>query len=274
MFSGIIDAGFMLQHINLNQDREKILNYLAKQMDMYLVSTQNLQKGCCKSLRDFLSQHACLFCSQRYGNYLMGLYLIVKVLYLVNAIAQVFLLNGFLKTDYHIYGIEVMVQFLKIDTEEWPISPRFPRVTLCDFYVRQLANTHRHTVQCVLPINLFNEKIFMFIWFWLLLMSILSFYNLCIWIGRCMCARNQGFFIKKHLKIILHDDEDLDEVRKLAKPFVLNYLRQDGILVLRLLEFNTNSLVAAELINTLWRHFKLHKPNLRIQRNPSAESFV
>ena len=219
--------------------------------------------------RSALAKSACLVCGRRYGNYLLILYLVVKFLFVFNAVSQVFLLNMFLRTDYHVYGLEVMRNIYNPDIT---YSPRFPRVTLCDFLIRQLANTHRHTVQCVLPINLFNEKIFIFIWFWLVFMSIVSAYNFLAWCLRAMCWRGQQYFVKRHLRHMLPDEQDQDEVKKWVRGFVQDYLRHDGLLVLRLLEMNTNHLVTAELIRDLWNEYKVKRPKL--DRNPSHESLV
>ncbi len=41
---------------------------------------------------------------------------------------------------------------------------------------------HRYVVQCVLPINLFNEKIFIFIWFWFAMLCILTVTSALKWV--------------------------------------------------------------------------------------------
>ena len=41
-------------------------------------------------------------------------------------------------------------------------SKYFPKVTLCDFQIREplhLRDSHRYTVQCVLPLNLFSQQV-------------------------------------------------------------------------------------------------------------------
>ena len=86
-----------------------------------------------------------------YASYVTGLYLITKILYLINIAGNLLLINKFLETDtYSIYGWGVLRDLLS--SQGWQESGNFPRVTLCDFDVRVLGNLQRHTVQ-VSPIH-------------------------------------------------------------------------------------------------------------------------
>ena len=49
-------------------------------------------------------------------------------------------------SNYHGYGIEVLKNFLS--GRECCRSARFPRVTMCDFEIRTMADhIHKHTIQ-------------------------------------------------------------------------------------------------------------------------------
>jgi len=121
--------------------------------------------------------HVHLRCAvDRIGNYLVVLFLISKVFYIGNVVAQLFLLNVVLATKYQTFGYEVLRDLIanRDWTEESYVA--FPRVTLCDFKVRgqDMVNVHAYTVQCVLPINLYNESIYVFLWYWMVLVAALS----------------------------------------------------------------------------------------------------
>ncbi|XP_050401067.1 innexin unc-9 [Patella vulgata] len=75
-----------------------------------------------------------------------------------------------------LYGSSLIKKLLT--KRAWGISNRFPLQTLCELVIRSMNNVLRFTVQCVLPINLFNEKIFLFLWFWLVFVSVMSFLSL------------------------------------------------------------------------------------------------
>jgi hypothetical protein len=67
----------------------------------------------------------------------------------------------------------------------------------CNFAVRNLAdNIHTYTVQCSLPINLFNEKIFLIIWFWLYFTTICTLFGFLYWISSFLYPK----FYKSHIK--------------------------------------------------------------------------
>ena len=111
------------------------------------------------------------------GSYVSSLYIFVKFLYVLNIFVQFVILNSFLGTTYSFWGLDTMLQL--VQGKDWMDTHVFPRVTLCDFQVRRLANLHNYTVQCVLMINMFNEKIYLFIWFWfafVLISTVINFF--------------------------------------------------------------------------------------------------
>lgn len=75
----------------------------------------------------------CLTCGKKCSAYVTCLYIFVKVLYLLNAVAQLFLLNSFLGTQNLMYGFYLLNDLLQ--GYEWQRTGQFPRVTMCDFEV-------------------------------------------------------------------------------------------------------------------------------------------
>ncbi|VDO49971.1 unnamed protein product [Onchocerca flexuosa] len=72
---------------------------------------------------------------------------------------------------------------------------------MCDFDVRVLGNKHRHTVQCVLMINMFNEKIYLFLWWWILLVIVSTIGSLIYWYCMCFSENQQYSFIAQYLRV-------------------------------------------------------------------------
>merc|ERR1719447_1182570 len=56
-----------------------------------------------------------------------------------------------------------------------PMSRVFPRVTKCIYEkFGQSGTIETHDALCLLPINVVNEKIYVFLWFWLLALALLT----------------------------------------------------------------------------------------------------
>ena len=77
----------------------------------YLTSQREYTSSCSMSLKTCLSNTLCLCCGHRKGNYLTVLYLLTKVIFIVNVLAQLFLLNHFLGQDFHLYGKKIDRKF-------------------------------------------------------------------------------------------------------------------------------------------------------------------
>nr|AFC34070.1 INX10 [Hirudo verbana] len=248
----IVEAGRMFTYAEHAEKRVDTLNHMALILNRYLSSQKAIKTGCTLSLKHVFSRTCCLFVGRRYGNFLVTLYLFIKFIMLTNVLAQLFLLDSFMGIDSHAYGFHVLASVLQGD--DWTTSPRFPRITMCDLKVRRLGNVQRYTVQCVLPINLFNEKIYLFIWFWMIFVVIATAASLLTWILRIIFRVDRYRYVKKHLKLADKIQKDWD--RKYVVKFVDDYLRQDGVLIIRLIGHNTNALTVTEFVCSLWELYK------------------
>ncbi|KAL3854758.1 hypothetical protein ACJMK2_014007 [Sinanodonta woodiana] len=251
------------------EGREKTIRHLALYLDKWLDTERSYNYGRLVQVRDKVTRFCCFICSKRSGTYLTALFLITKVLFLANVIGQFFLLNAFMATNYNMFGFEI-IDYLKKDAP-WKESPRFPRVTYCDFQIRQLQNIQRWTIQCVLPVNLFNEKIFIFLWFWFFFIAALACFNFFKWFYIFALKRNRVSYVKKYLTISSQLQNSFD--KKLCHRFANNYLRDDGVFVLRVITKNSTDIVTVDLLMCLWKIF-LDKQNKGRRSNIDSEGTI
>ncbi|MFH4976115.1 hypothetical protein AB6A40_002824 [Gnathostoma spinigerum] len=194
------------------------------------------------------------FLASMWRVYITNLYLFCKLLNLVNIFVQFALLNQFLGPQYTFWGFGILNDIIK--GRQWAESGHFPRVTLCDVNIREIGNVNRKTVQCVLMINMLNEKIFIGIWFWLLFVGVLTFVNLLYWIVISYHPNLGKDFIGRKLafKSIRYTEPEL-------KEFYNDAICKDGVTVLRLIGENAGELIAAEAVAGLWRIYKEETKN-------------
>ena len=76
-------------------------------------------------------------------------------------------MDRFLGGTFFTFGVEVISFALRDDEDRIdPVIYVFPRMTKCTFHkFGASGNIESHDALCILPINIFNEKIYIFLWF-------------------------------------------------------------------------------------------------------------
>ena len=188
------------------------------------------------------------------GSYMMTIYIMVKLLYLINAASQLFLLNIFVGDGCTLYGTEAIKDLLTGQTVEE--SPVFPRSSLCSFSVKnETDHASTHMIQCVLPINRFNEKIYLFLWFWLFFVTLTTFVSTIsrVWNSR---EHKQTQFLELCINMAPSFSFSRALDKRLVQSFATKYLKKDGVLLLRLLGENVNDVILSDIVVELFFTFK------------------
>ncbi|VDM57421.1 unnamed protein product [Angiostrongylus costaricensis] len=171
-----------------------------------------------------------------YEAYLTYLYLGIKLLFLINVLVQMFLLSQFLETNSQgFYGYGILWDL--VTGQGWTESPNFPVVTYCDMEIRILGQVQRHTVQCVLVINIFTEKIFLLLWLWYTLLAVISFGSIMSWMLSSIPFDQRRNRLSSSLQ------------------FVRDFIKMDGVFVLRMMTIHSGVLICTEVVDTMWDQF-------------------
>ncbi|EFP01451.1 hypothetical protein GCK72_002222 [Caenorhabditis remanei] len=147
------------------------------------------------------------------------------------------------------YGWTVTKDLL--EGRQWQESGTFPRVTFCDFEVRELGYVNNWSLQCVLMVNMFNEKLFIALWWWYVVLAVLSIYDIFRFIFR-FTVHHQVSFISNILSCT--GDSDISDTE--VGEFNRKILRIDGVNLTHLVYANATIFEAAEFLKPLWHSFK------------------
>jgi len=100
----------------------------------------------------------------------------LEVYNFMNVICQMYFIDFFLGGEFQTYGMDVL-NYTGLEHEDRPdpMAKVFPKVTKCTFHKYGPSGTvEKNDGLCTLPVNIINEKLFIFIWFWLIFVAVCS----------------------------------------------------------------------------------------------------
>lgn len=183
-------------------------------------------------------------------------YFLSKVFYLLNITIQVYLLNEFLDEKFFENFNAVALRMIKRSYFEE--SRLFPILAKCKFYnnmddlKKGGGGTKEHL--CTLPLNLYNDRLFFSVAALLLCMMIGMLWSTGQWMIMLFLPSFKDSLIRKVLK----EDVNHHHLHRRSKggyDFVDDYLRTDGVLVLKLIRLNMGVHVSRELVIALFPLF-------------------
>lgn len=126
------------------------------------------------------------------------IYTMTEVLNLLNVIIQMIAMDRFLGGQFSSYGIDVLRFTEWEDSVRYdPMIKVFPRLTKCLFFMfGHSGSIEKHDAMCILPINILNEKIYIFLWFW--------FYSLALLSALALIYRAMTIFFPSIRATVLH----------------------------------------------------------------------
>lgn len=175
-------------------------------------------------------------------------YAAAEIMNFLNVVGQIFLMDAFLGGEFSTYGSKV-IQFTGWD---WsvrydPMIKVFPRLTKCTFHrYGSSGDVQRHDAMCILPINIINEKIYVFLWFWFIVLAVASGIVLIYRVLIIFYPRARLMVTRSRARLANHDNLET----------IINKCKLGDWLLLDLLSKNLDPLNFRDVVNDLARRLE------------------
>jgi len=156
----------------------------------------------------------------KFNKYAFGFFF-CELLNIIILVWQVFVTDRFLNHRYLKYGYEVYRYFLLppeerlIITTVNPMCEVFPKVASCNYirYGRGGGQETKNAV-CILSLNIINDKIFVILWFWHIILIIMGIVRIATRTGQLLSARVRFFLMRNQMHRYFNKNRHLNDIRK------------------------------------------------------------
>lgn len=184
------------------------------------------------------------------NNWYAGFFFACDWLNFVNVIGQMFFIDKFLGGVFMNYGTQVL-SWADMEPEERtdPLIEVFPRLTKCTFHkYGPSGSIEKHDALCLLALNIISEKIYVFLWFWLIILAVLTAMYIIYTIAVVLVPGMRKTMLQRNAKTGYSNDDRLDLLMKKADI-------GDWFLIF-LLSKNLDSILFREFISQLTEKIK------------------
>jgi hypothetical protein len=122
---------------------------------------------------------------------------------------------------------------------------------------------------------MFLEKIFIFLWLWILFLAFLSAVNLSAWLATLAVPVCRQAFIEKYMEFGDSASSIPGTEPKSSADlhmFVEKFLRPDGVFLLKMVSIHAGNIVCAKMTEALWVHYVLWRNSLQVCGSNRKES--
>ncbi|RZB40906.1 Innexin domain containing protein [Asbolus verrucosus] len=187
-----------------------------------------------------------LICGKYQNNLYALRYSVCEFLNLINVVLQIFLMDWFLGGQFSFYGLAMLTS-----GEINPMTQAFPKLTKCQFWkYGHSGSLENRDALCVLSLNVLNEKLFLVLWFWLFILSVVTLLSLIYRLFVIFVPKLRVYLLMAQARFIGNKHASL----------IINRMQYGDFFLLYHVGKNINPIIFRELVLGIYETLKTKHP--------------